>query len=220
MLKIITTRCAQFGKTLQKHAIMKKSLLLPLVAALWSLQCQKDEPVITLQGRITEYGTGKPLEGARVYLMCYGGGFWGSSESEQTDSIITDADGRFFQQFPADEVCGGAYLIVWKEGYFKRDGLGVTTGDNQLDIVLDPEAWLELVTVPGQGVEHLIIGGDFWGGAGWNVYSSQGLTMDYFLVRGNKPCYISWRPYGFLDLTQFDSVYLPAHDTTTYTIHY
>jgi len=122
---------------------MKKTILLPLLpllAALWSLQCQKDDPVITLQGRITEYGTGKPIEGARVYLLCYGGGFWGSSESEQTDSIITDADGRFYQQFPADDACGGAYLIVWKEGYFKRDGLGFSTDNNHLDIVLDPEA--------------------------------------------------------------------------------
>ena len=75
-------------------ALQRGGLALALLTALCGAHCKKDDPVITLQGRITEYGTGKPLEGARVYLMCYGGGFWGSSESEQTDSIVTDADGR------------------------------------------------------------------------------------------------------------------------------
>jgi hypothetical protein len=203
---------------------MKKTIffLLLLTASAWLASlpaCNKsEERLTTIQGRITEYGTGAPIEGARIYLLCYDGSVFGGSSSTLGDSIVTDANGEFHREYPQDDVCGGAYMIVWKEGYFKRDGLGVTTGVNNVNIALDPEAWLKVVTVPdGQNnYDHIGVGGDF----SFEAWASEGIKTITFLARGNREIVVRWGPFNNPSIKFPDTLYVPGHDTTTYTIHY
>ena len=194
-----------------------------LVAGLLTLSnCQKDvsPPPTVIQGRITEYGTDLPIAGARIYLLCYNGAFFGGSSSTLGDSIVTDAKGEFHREYPQAEVCGGSYMIIYKEGYFKRDGIGVTTGVNNVNFALDPEAWLKLVTVPDGNIDHLLVSGDFLGEAGFDVWANEGTKDMIFLNTGNRIKEIWWRPWGQFDQTIQDSIYLVGHDTTAYIIHY
>jgi len=194
--------------------------LLSLLLAFWLLpgSCKKDDPITTIQGRITEYGTNKPIEGARIYLLCYNGAIFGGSSSTLGDSIVTDANGEFHREYPQDDVCDGSYMVVWKEGYFKRDGLGVTTGVNNVNIALDPEAWLKLVTIPDgeTNYNHIGIGGDFR----CETWAINGTGNYLFLTSGNRNKVIRWGPFNDPTIKISDTVYVAAHDTTTYTIHY
>ena len=204
---------------------MKKHLFLGLFALLWGLfwlpACKKDDPITTIQGRITEYGTDQPIKGARIYLLCYDGTLFGGSSSSLGDSIVTDANGEFHREYPQEDICGGSYMIVYKEGYFKRDGIGVTTGVNNVNITLDPEAWLELVTVPDLGGGGISFSGTFTGAAGWSTYPIDGIKTQYFTTTGNRIKFVDWAYWANPNATfKRDSIYLPAHDTTTYTIHY
>ncbi len=201
---------------------MKKRLnylpLLFLSILLFFCACRKDPPRTIIQGRITEYGTDKPIEGTRVYLLCYDGTIFGGSSSTLTDSILTDANGKFYREYLQQDVCGGAYMIIWKEGYFKRDGLGVTTGVNDVNITLDPEAWLKIVTVPDgpSNFGHIGIGGDFR----LEVWATDGIENNTFVTQGNRNKIIRWGPFSDATIKYSDTLYVPAHDTTTYTIHY
>lgn len=181
--------------------------------------CNKyEERITTIQGRITEYGTNKPIEGARIYLLCYGGSVFGGSSSTLGDSIVTDVNGEFHREYRQDDVCGGAYMIVWKEGYFKRDGLGVTTGVNNVNIALDPEAWLKLVTIPDAGMwSSLGFGGTF---RPHSVHAGNGTETQIFLGQGGRNILLHWGPFSNPEIVSTDTIYLAPHDTTTHTIHY
>lgn len=196
------------------------SLFLVVFAGLaFSTACNKsDERITTIQGRITEYGTGNPIEGARIYLLCYDGSVFGGSSSTLGDSIVTDANGEFHREYRQEDVCGGAYMIVWKEGYYKRDGLGVTTGVNNVNIALDPEAWLKLVTIPDLGMWlSLGFGGTF---RPHSVHANQGTETQIFLGQGGRKALLHWGPFSNPEINFTDSIYMVPHDTTTHTIHY
>jgi hypothetical protein len=203
---------------------MKKTLLplLLLAASAWLISlpaCNKFEERLTIiQGRITEYGTDKPIGGARIYLLCYDGSVFGGSSSTLGDSIVTDANGEFHREYPQDDVCGGSYMIVWKEGYFKRDGLGVTTGINNVNIALDPEAWLKLVTIPDLGQWFSLgFGGTF---SPHSVSADKGTESQVLIGRGGREIVLHWGPFSDPGIIYSDLIYLEPHDTTTYTIHY
>jgi len=195
-------------------------LVLPLLAAAWLNSCHKDPPrKVIIQGRVTEFGTGEPIADARIYVLCYDGVI-GSPSSYLTDSILTDADGRFYRAYEDAALCDGVYLIPYKEGYFKGSEIDLTTDNLPHEVVLDPEAWLKIVTMPDGGIDHLFIGGDFLGSAGFEVYAINGGQENLFLSMGNRNKTIRWRPWGQFDQTIQETIYLPGHDTTTYTIHY
>ncbi len=157
---------------------------------------------------------------ARIYVLCYDGAILGNPSSYLTDSILTDADGRFYREYEDAALCDGVYLIPYKEGYFKGSEIDLTTDNLPHEVVLDPEAWLKIVTVPNGGIDHLFIGGDFLGSAGYEVYAFNGNQEKLFFNMGNRNKTIRWRPWGQDDQTIQDTIYLPAHDTTTFTIHY
>ena len=182
--------------------------------------CRKEPNKTVIQGRITEYGTNTPIQGARIYLWCYSGEIFGPTGSSFVDSLVTDANGAFHAEFLDKDLCGGIYLSAFKEGYFYKNDLDIHSGVNDLEIVLDPEAWLRVVTVPDVGVYHLDIGGDFLGAASFDVYATNGTQEHFFSTRGNRIKHIFWLPWGELDKTVYDSIYVKGLDTTTYTIHY
>ena len=191
-------------------------LLLPFLPG-----CKKEGPRTThIKGQVTEYGTDDPIAGARIYLLCDNSVIFGSSGSSLADSLVTDTDGRFDRTYAENELCGSLYLLPYKEGYFKGTEIDLTTDLKELDVVLDPETWLKVVTIPDGHIDHLLVSGDFLGAAGYDVWANQGVKETVFLNRGNRVKNIRWRPWGQINQTLQDSIYLTGHDTITYTIHY
>jgi hypothetical protein len=83
---------------------------------------------------------------------------------------------------------------------------------------LDPEAWLELITIP-DGIHNygtIGIGGDF----SFTAMPIHGIQEKIFTALGNRDIIIGWGPFSDSSIRYPDTLYLPAHDTTTYTIHY
>ena len=204
---------------------MKKKifvLLLPLLVAAWLSSCHKDKDAnkTIIQGHVTEYGTDAPIQGARVYLWCANGEIFGPTGSSFIDSLVTDAEGAFHTEYLDRELCGGVYLSAYKEGFFYKSDIDIHGGVNDLEVVLDPEAWLKIVTIPDIGIYHLSIGGDFMGASGFDVYSSDGLQEHLFQTRGNRMKQIFWREWGMVDQTLLDSIFVHHLDTTVYIIHY
>ena len=104
---------------------------------------------------------------------------------------------------------------------FKRDGIGVTTGVNNVNFALDPEAWLKVVTVPDLGNGGISFSGTFTGAAGWSTYPNDGSKTYFFSTSGNRIKFINWAYWANPNMTyKQDSLFLPGHGTTTHTIHY
>ena len=203
-----------------RHQAQSLCWLVAWLALLALPSCRKNpDTKVIIHGRVTEYGTSKPVADARIYVLCYDGVI-GSPSSYLTDSILTDADGRFYREYEDAVLCDGVYLIPYKEGYYKGSEIDLTTDNLPHEVVLDPEAWLKIVTVPDMGIYHLDIGGNFLGAASFVVYASDGNQEHYFQTSGNRTKHIFWMPWGELDQAVFDSIYVQGLDTTIYTIHY
>lgn len=198
-----------------KRTLLAFSLLLGL---LWLLPGCKKDPLdgkTTITGRVTEYGTQAPVADATLYLMCYSGTFGGSGTSALLDSVRTDADGRYTVSYTD---CGSAYLIPYKKGYLQH--IDVDLGSSKtVDIVLDPEAWFRLVTIPDLGKwEGLSFGGTF---SPHSVSAFKGEAEQIFSHPGGRKVRLNWRPAPNPNAIVYtDSIYLVPHDTTTHTIHY
>jgi hypothetical protein len=178
--------------------------------------CKKDplDGKTTITGRVTAYGTQTPIANATLYLMCYEGTFGGGGTSSVLDSVRTDADGRYSISYTD---CGSTYLIPYKKGYLQHIDVDLG-GSKTVDIVLDPEAWLKVVTVPDgpTNYDHIGVGGDF----SFEVLASQGPKTLKFTTRGNRDKVIGWGPFSNPSILVLDTVFVSGHDTTTYTIHY
>ena len=201
------------------HLFYLSPLLLAVVWLFTLPACQKDEPrTVHIKGRVTEYGTGKPIADARIYMLCDNSVVFGPSSSALADSLVADADGRFDRTYAEEELCGSLFLLPYKEGYFKGTIIALTTDFKELDIVLDPEAYLKVVTVPDgpNNYDHIGIGGDFR----FETWASQDAKNSYFTARGNRDVIIRWGPFNNPDIKYPDTLFVAGHDTTTYTIHY
>ena len=108
----------------------------------------------------------------------------------------------------------------YKKGYFKGNEIDLTTDFKELDITLDPEAWLKIVTVPNNGESTIWFSGTFTGASGWDAHKNKGTQEFLFLTTGNRDKTVNWGNYQQAGAIGRDTIYLPAHDTTTYTIHY
>ncbi len=188
-----------------------------MLAVAWLISCHKNpDRKVIIQGRVIEYGTGTPIAGARIYVLCYDGPILGAPSSYLTDSILTDADGQFYREYSDDTLCNTVYLIPFKEGYFKGPEIDLTTDNRAHEVVLDPEAWLKLVTIPDLGqYSHLGFGGTF---SPHSVDAIKGIESQVFVGRGGREVVLHWGPSAGVVFS--DSIYLVPHDTTIYTIHY
>jgi hypothetical protein len=178
--------------------------------------CKKDplDGKTTITGRVTEYGTQTPVADATLYLMCYEGTFGGGGTSNLLDSVRTDADGRYSISYTD---CGSTYLIPYKKGYLQHIDVDLG-GSKTADIVLDPEAWFKLVTIPDLGMwEELGFGGSL---SPHSVSSNKGVEQQRFIYPGGRSIVLHWGPFSNPSINYTDSIYLVPHDTTTYTIHY
>lgn len=203
-----------------KRTLLAFSLLLGL---LWLLPgCKKDDgpgPAV-IQGRLTEYGTAAPVKDAKIYLSCDESQFGGPPVSKLFDSLSTDADGRFYKEYPAGEFCANVVIQPYKKGYFVPTPLDYVTVPKQYDFVMDPEAWLRIRCIPDMGSSSMHFQVDNYSKS---VNSSVGDITYYYL--GGVPLYggrtpkIYWTVYPSANKFQGD-IFLAPHDTTVYTIHY
>lgn len=193
------------------------TLLLGLLALLGA--CSKDEPRKTIiHGQVREYGTLKPIAGARIYVGCEESEPFGPSFFSVVDTLVTDADGQFYKEYPDGELCSNSSLIPYKTGYYKTLPLYPTTDNKAFDVVLDPEAWFRLLTIPDLGKwEALGFGGTF---RPHQVSAFKGEAEQIFSHPGGRKIILHSIPLPYSGVTYTDSIYLAPHDTTTYTIRY
>ncbi|GAB4499087.1 MAG: hypothetical protein OHK0019_35610 [Saprospiraceae bacterium] len=189
--------------------------------ALWLFACNKSEERPTIiHGRVTEYGTGAPIEEARIYVLCQEGTVLGPSSFTLIDSILTDMEGKFYREYAEGELCGSVSFLPYKAGYFKGNEFYYTTDNKFFDVVLDPISWFKVITVPDILGDRIYFTGTFTGASGWDTWKGDGTKSWLFETRGNRDAWIAWDYYGGGVNSHRDTVYLPKHDTTTYTIHY
>jgi len=195
-------------------------LLLPLLVVAWLSSCHKDkeENKTVIQGHVTEYGTDAPISGARIYLWCANGEIFGPTGSSFIDSLVTDAEGAFHTDYLDRELCGGIFLSAYKEGFFYKSDIDIHGGVNDLEVVLDPEAWLKLVTIPDLEMwQSLGFGGSI---SPHSVDSFEGTQEQLFEYPGGRKLVLHWGPFSNPTISYSDSIFLTPHDTTIYTIHY
>ncbi|MDX1910429.1 MAG: carboxypeptidase-like regulatory domain-containing protein [Saprospiraceae bacterium] len=195
--------------------------LLLAFATLFCWQCRKAENSTIIKGRVVAYGTNEPIAGARIYLLCYSGQIFGPTSSSFVDSLVTDDNGAFFAEFAQGELCGSIYLSAFKEGYhFKRD-IDIVTGVNDLEVVLDPEAWLKIRCMANQGQTSVSFQVLNYANSISNFMSSD-TTFSYLSgvsIYGNRWQRIGWKTSPNQVYHQ-DSIFITGLDTTIYTIQY
>ncbi|MBR9922142.1 MAG: carboxypeptidase regulatory-like domain-containing protein [Bacteroidetes bacterium] len=193
-------------------------IVLLLLGLLPGISCEKEPMPTVVKGCITEYGSGKPLEGAVVYLI---GGLsqWGSSTGTPgVDSVLTDSAGFYYLESFEDL----DYFIVRATGelYYTSENTssGVIPGkENTINIVLDPVGWIHyrVFNESGEGV------------LGWNSICSDmpglisgGVDLEFVCpIHANRDVLINYAiNNGGIDTPYAETRFVPAHDTIYYEI--
>ena len=203
---------------------MKKILPLPpllllfAAATLVHLSCAKEPAKTTLSGRVIEYGTAEPVPDAQVFVISQEVDPFGPSVSVIADSFRTAADGTFHREYLNDDLSGGEYVSVYKPGFRYEKDLPFHNGENNLEVVLRPYAWLKLKTVPDLGESYIDVDVEI---GYWLTYDSvTGDTTRIFEILGNRYVNIRWIPYSNTSILYKDSIYCPGGDTTYYELHF
>ena len=109
--------------------------------------CRKEDNTTSATGRVLQFGTNIPIEGATVYLQeCSSEGlFTGTGACTTIDTVITGVDGRY--EFIDFSSAGSHSIIAEANQYYDLlESVSVVDfeNDNMNDIVLTPYAWLKL----------------------------------------------------------------------------
>ena len=187
--------------------------------------CSKNNSENEVFGRVTEFGTEKPLEGAEVYILdCRISGSTTSCDTVRT--LITDAAGTYSSGFPAASNGRTPKIGVALPGYFEHDTHFIRKhNDNEIDFVLDPFAWLSVRVVneaPAGELDRIRLTFNPSGG-GWKELTGSNVNELLFdIVMGNRPKTIQWKTYSLGEITSqmIDTVEVSAHDTLNYEIRY
>ncbi len=184
-------------------------------------------PHTIIEGTVTAFGTGKPVEKAMVIileqkLILFSGGF-----PHTLDTVYTDAEGHY--RYEVMEKKDYFYALeAGGEQYFSIYHLDIPSLKpfeyNKRDLVLDPKAYIELHiknVKPFNEIDRLVISGD-WSLVYEDVF--QGNNIDKTLIRevtANRT-----QKFKFLltkndiKTTIKDSIYCPAFDTVRYDLNY
>jgi len=111
--------------------------------------CKKDFEGIEIKGRITEVGSGKPVAGAKVFIIGIGPGDGFLSPGNGNESIVDtvfsneNGDYRFRRE---DSPFGGYRIIIKRDKYQdKYPSRGIDWHSvNTFDIQLQPYAWVKI----------------------------------------------------------------------------
>ncbi|MBK7233869.1 MAG: hypothetical protein IPH93_16805 [Saprospiraceae bacterium] len=211
-----------------------------VLLALLFLSCEKDNDDSNIipyangtkskvSGQVIEYGSNKPIPGAKVILQ--EGYISGSLLSGRTvwtaiDTFVADNDGKYQFEFfhkvdDSDRKELYAYKVyIEKDQYFpsleKRAHKGMWT--KNLNFVLDPYAWIK---VHVKNVYSFDEKDYIWIGGGSNYYGKSVDTSEIQLEFGNRMSKLVWFVGHNKIETRFeDSIYVIARDTVPYEINY
>lgn len=208
------------SNSIVSHITISLSLLLFLGS------CGKQDFTTTISGQVLEFGSNIPIENATVYV--YGGEADGNFSNpglflETIDSAITDING--FYQFSFDsesyptlrmDALHQNYFPIahWTQNIF-------STKNNDIDIILDPHAWLELTIkniAPTDNFDVIYVGNTSGFRNINDMYGSDIDTTVIGLVKGNDP---DLKVIWFANSEGFnEKKYCPALDTTRFEILY
>ena len=112
-----------------------------LLITIVSTSCNKEhDEARTWEGRVLEYGTEKPVPGARILLQDSEGEILGPVSYFIIDSATTDNQGRF--SFRTKNNVAGMRAVVTKDNYFRTFAYKSTA--TNFNIIIDPHAWLRV----------------------------------------------------------------------------
>ncbi len=180
--------------------------------------CKKEANKTILTGHVIEYGTSKPVAGAAVYVISQQGDPFGNPVYVTIDSFLTDAAGAFHREYLDKNLPGGEAVSVYKSGYRYEQDLPFHSGENNLEVVLKPYAWLKLRTIPDQGESTIGVSIDAVGYS-FFIYSVEGDSSRVFEILGNRDVKITW--FTYQPTQEYSATtYCPGGDTTYYELHF
>ena len=179
-----------------------------------------------IEGRVLEYGTNEPVENATVtlYERVSTGTFSGTDLAVET--IITDASGRYSFE---SEGLGLVGVNATHDNYFEPNMItydGIVYNDkNNVDIVIDPHAWLKLhIKNVNPFDENDLLTSYSNPIVGASPENSYGQNIDFYTtqkIRGNKNKHIIWWVTKNNIYQEFrDTIYCEGHKTTEYELFY
>ncbi|MBK9631407.1 MAG: hypothetical protein IPO62_10150 [Saprospiraceae bacterium] len=185
-----------------------------------------------LDGQVIEYGSNKPILGAKVILQegyISGSVLSGNSVWTAKDTFITDSDGKYQFEFfhkvdDSDRKELYAYEVyIEKDQYFpsleKRAHKGMWT--KNLNFVLDPYAWIKVHIKNVNPFDDRDLISIRSNGGGGDYYGKSVSIEEIHINRGNRKVKLSWLTIkDNIKEYKYDSLYLSAHDTLPYEINY
>mgnify|MGYP001210712572 CR=1 FL=1 len=194
--------------------------------------CKKDFEGIEIKGRITEVGSGKPVAGAKVFIIGIGPGDGFLSPGNGNESIVDtvfsneNGDYRFRRE---DSPFGGYRIIIKRDKYQdKYPSRGIDWHSvNTFDIQLQPYAWVKihLKNVNPVNESDWV---EFFGSFARSISTADniymGMNVDKIIYEptyGNYKILIYYK-YIKSNIKYSDSieVFTPAHDTIPLDIFY
>ena len=184
---------------------------------------------IDVSGYVFEYGTLDPIEGARVYLVTGSSGNWGT-----TDTLVTGPDGRYAFRHPEREPGTLVALYVFADDYYDiiEADVPLPWKKQEIDIVMDPYAWLKLHVIntnPESFLDIIRIRGNWEIPYGNNIWAGGvlddivGDQVDITIILrtlGNRDIPMLWRVIKAEDIIYRDTIFAIAHDTTFIEFQY
>ncbi len=185
-------------------------------------------PHTIIEGTVTAFGTGKPVEKAMVIileqkLILFSGGF-----PHALDTVYTDANGHY--RYEVMEKKDYFYALeAGGEQYFSIYHLDIPSLKpfeyNKRDLVLDPKAYIELHiknVKPFNGNDEMIISGNWSASSNENRYSGKDTDeISVRIVPGNRIQKLTFYiTKNNIQTKQIDSIYCPAFDTVRYDLNY
>ncbi len=205
---------------------MKTSIIL-LFALLLLSACKKEEqPVPGAFGRISEFGTEKPIANARMELYRCNSDAFGSACFLQ-DSVFTNSQGRYEISYNPDAASYHILTPVADKYFPGLEKILNSASRVEQDFVLDPHAWLRVRVVneaPAGELDRIDLGASVSSTPGSPIsITGSDTNLEHFLLkRGNQPQNLVWSSYssGELQIRGRDTTIIPAHDTLHYEIRY
>ena len=213
---------------------MKKSFYFLAIILIVSFlaSCKKEPEFSSIKGRVLEKGSNKPIPNALIRIQKCTGEFLGNTSCTDIDTTYSDKDGNYsyYHELVGNEIYSGAgfFLVPSKPKYFSylpQDYAMPTRGASQKDMILFPMAWFKIHVKAVNQYKPLdaiqIIG--LYAGDNGNGFKSA-IGMDYiknYQQAGNDTISFRWTIYkDGVDKDYFKKIYLPALDTTTFSLFF
>ncbi len=200
-----------------------KNAIIFFFSILLIASCKKDFEGIEIKGRITEVGSGKPVAGAKVFIIGIGPGDGFLSPGNGNESIVDtvfsneNGDYRFRRE---DSPFGGYRIIIKRDKYQdKYPSRGIDWHSvNTFDIQLQPYAWVKIHLKNVNNISNFSwvkLNGS-WINWESDKYVLNAKNLDQIIFEtllGNKSQKFTLKNYTTNINIDTSVIFLPAHDT-------